>query len=123
MWMAGQAAEGLRLAQRVIDLAEGDPTKGSLGPIGSPLAAAILMRGSCRYCLGVPGWREDLDQAIAMARSVGDACGYLVAVVYKYRSPSMPGRCSPTRRLTGTPPKRWRWPSIPAMTSRWMAPG
>ena len=38
-------------------------------------------------------------------------------------SPSMPGRCSPTRRPTGTPPKRWRWPSIPAMTSRWMAPG
>ena len=85
MWMAGRAAEGLRLALRGIDLAEGDPTKGSLGPIGSPLAAAILLRGSCRYCLGVPGWREDLDQAIAMARSVGDAWGYLVAVVYKYR--------------------------------------
>jgi len=85
MWMAGRAAEGLRLALRGIDLAEGDPTKGSLGPIGSPLAAAILLRGSCRYCLGVPGWREDLDQAIAMARSVGDAWGYLVGVVYKYR--------------------------------------
>ena len=38
-------------------------------------------------------------------------------------SPSMPGRCSPTLRLTGTPPKRWRWPSIPAMTTRWMPPG
>ena len=85
MWTAGRAAEGLRLAQRVIDLAEGDPTKGSVGPIGSPLAAAILLRGSCRLCLGVPGWREDLDQAIAMARSVGDAWGYLVGVVYKYR--------------------------------------
>ena len=85
MWMAGRAAEGLRLALRGIDLAEGDPTKGSLGPIGSPLAAAILLRGSCRYCLGVPGWREDLDQAIAMARSVGDAWGYIVGVVYKYR--------------------------------------
>jgi adenylate cyclase len=84
MWGAGQAAEGLRLAQRVIDLAEGDPTKGSLGPIGSPLACAILMRGSCRYCLGLPGWREDLDQAIAMARSV-DATSYLVGVVWKYR--------------------------------------
>ena len=70
MCHAGQAAEGLRLAQRVIDLADGDPTKGSLGPIGSPLAMAILMRGNCRYCLGVPGWREDLDQAIAMARSI-----------------------------------------------------
>jgi adenylate cyclase len=84
MWQAGQAAEGLRLAQRVIDLADGDPTKGSLGPIGSPLATAIVMRGSCRYCLGVPGWREDLDQAIAMARSV-DPTNYLIAVVWKYR--------------------------------------
>ena len=31
MWAVGQAAEGLRLAQRVIDLADGDPTKQS-GP-------------------------------------------------------------------------------------------
>ena len=42
MWNAGQAAEGLRLAQRVIDLADGDPTKGGLGPLRSPLALAIL---------------------------------------------------------------------------------
>ena len=84
MWMAGKAAEGLRLAQRVIDLADGDPTKGSLGPIGSPLAMAIMLRGSCRYCLGVPGWRKDLDQAIAMVRSVDPTC-YHIPVVYKYR--------------------------------------
>jgi adenylate cyclase len=84
MWAVGQAAEGLRLAQRVVDLAEGDPTKGSLGPIGSPLAAAILMRGCCRCCLGLPGWREDLDQAIAMFRSV-DPASYHMPVVYKYR--------------------------------------
>jgi len=84
MWSAGQAAEGLRLAQRVIDLAEGDPTKGSLGPVGSPLGLAILMRGNCRYCLGLPGWREDLDQAIAMVRRV-DAAYLHVPVVSKYR--------------------------------------
>ncbi len=84
MWNAGQAAEGLRLAQRVIDLAEGDPTKGSLGPLRSPLAAAIMQRGNCRYCLGLPGWREDLDQAIAMARSV-DPTYLHVPVVSKYR--------------------------------------
>jgi adenylate cyclase len=84
MWVVGQAAEGLRLAQRVIDLAEGDPTKGGVGPIGSPLAAAILMRGCCRYCLGLPGWREDLDQAIAMFRSV-DPASYHIPVVWKYR--------------------------------------
>jgi adenylate cyclase len=84
MWQGGQAAESLRLAQRVIELADGDPTKGSLGPIGSPLAMAILMRGCCRYCLGRPGWREDLDQAITMARSV-DLTSFIVPVVYKYR--------------------------------------
>ncbi len=84
MWQSGQAAESLRLAERVIDLAEGDPTTGSLGPIGSPLAMAILMRGCCRYCLGLPGWREDLDQAIAMARNV-DPTSFIVPVVYKYR--------------------------------------
>ena len=72
------------MAQRVIDLADGDPTKGSLGPIRSPLAMAILMRGCCRYCLGLPGWREDLDQAIAMARGV-DLMSLIVPVVYKYR--------------------------------------
>ena len=94
MWMAGQAAEGLRLALRVIDLAEGDPTKGSLGPIGSPLAVAIMMRGYCRYCLGVPGWREDLDQSIAMARSV-DAMTLITAVLYKYRFAAHAGALLP----------------------------
>jgi adenylate cyclase len=84
MWMAGQATEGLRFAQRVIDLADGDPTKGSLGPVASPLAAAILLRGSCRYCLGLPGWREDLDQAIAMFRSV-DPATFHMPVLYRYR--------------------------------------
>jgi adenylate cyclase len=84
LWQAGRAVEGLHLARRVIDLADGDPTKGSLGPIGSPLAMAILMRGCCRYCLGIPGWKEDLDQAIAMARGV-DLMSLIVPVVYKYR--------------------------------------
>jgi adenylate cyclase len=94
MWNAGQAAEGLRLAQRVIDLAEGDPTKGSLGPIGSPLALAIMQRGNCRFCLGLPGWREDLDQAIAMARSV-DPTYLHVPVVSKYRFAAHAGALLP----------------------------
>ena len=94
MCQVGQAAEGLRLAQRVIDLADGDPTKGSLGPIGSPLAMAILMRGSCRYCLGVPGWREDLDQAIAMARSI-DPMSVIAPVLYKYRFAAHAGAVLP----------------------------
>ncbi|OBI15013.1 cyclase [Mycobacterium sp. E2327] len=84
MWQGGRVAEGLRLAQHVIDLAGGDPTKGSFGPIGSPLAMALMLRGSCRYCLGIPGWREDLDQATTMARDI-ESPSSTVPVLYKYR--------------------------------------
>jgi adenylate cyclase len=42
-----EMAEVLRLAQRVIDLAGGDPTTGNL-VIGSPLALAIAFRGAAR---------------------------------------------------------------------------
>ena len=95
MFMAGQAAEGLRLAQRVIDLAEGDPTKGSLGPIGSPLAMAIMMRGNCRYCLGVPGWREDLDQADRDGPQRRPDDPTITPVLYKYRFAAHAGAVLP----------------------------
>ena len=75
----GELAEVLRLAQRVIYLAEGDPTKGNL-IIGSPLAYAIAFRGVARWCLGIPGWRDDFARAVAMARAVDPTS--LAAVVY-----------------------------------------
>jgi class 3 adenylate cyclase len=64
---AAEPEEALRLAQRVIDLADGDPTKGSLF-FGSPLAVAITLRGCIRCGLGIGGWRADFREAIAMAR-------------------------------------------------------
>jgi adenylate cyclase len=63
-----EMAEVLRLAQRVIDLADGDPTMGDL-IIGSPLPIAIAFRGTARWCLGIPGWIDDFHQAVAMARA------------------------------------------------------
>jgi adenylate cyclase len=63
-----EMAEVLRLAQRVIDLADGDQTMGDL-IIGSPLAIAIAERGAARWCLGIPGWKDDFHQAVAMARA------------------------------------------------------
>ncbi len=62
-----EMADVLQLAQRVIDLADGDPTRGNL-IFGSPLAVAITMRGVARCYLCTAGWKDDLDQAIAMAR-------------------------------------------------------
>jgi adenylate cyclase len=67
-----EMAEVLRVAQRVIYLADGDPTMGDL-IIGSPLAAAIGLRGAARWCLGIPGWKDDFHQAIAMAHGVDPA--------------------------------------------------
>jgi adenylate cyclase len=73
------------LAQAAIDLAEGEPTKGNL-VVGSPLTMALALRGSSRYCLGLPGWKEDLSEAVAMGRAV-DETSYVTAVMMKYGFP------------------------------------
>ena len=67
--MTGEFADALRWSQTVIDLADGDPDKGANFAMGSPLAAALNFRGAARYCLGLRGWREDLDDAAGMART------------------------------------------------------
>jgi hypothetical protein len=72
----------LRWSQRVIDLADGDSSKGDL-IIGSPLAVAFTSRAMARYCLGRPGWRDDLRHGLAMARSA-DPMSYGAAVTYVY---------------------------------------
>jgi hypothetical protein len=65
---AGEFGEILRWSQTVIDLAAGDPAKGAAFGIGSPLAVAFAFRGTARWWLGRPGWRQDLHDALAMAR-------------------------------------------------------
>ncbi len=78
----------LRWSQRVIDLADGDPSKGNF-IIGSPLAVAFTTRAMARYCLGRPGWRDDLRHGLAMARSA-DPMSYASVVTYVYFS-GIPG--------------------------------
>ena len=56
---SGEWPDVLRWSQRVIDLADGDPSKGNF-IVGSPLARALTTRAMARYCLGRPGWRDDL---------------------------------------------------------------
>ena len=65
---SGEWDDVLRRSQRVIDLAEGDPSKGNF-LFGSPLAIAFTSRGMARFILGRPGWRDDLRHGLAMARS------------------------------------------------------
>jgi class 3 adenylate cyclase len=72
----------LRWSQAVVDLADGDPSKGSF-LVGSPLALAFAARGMARYFLGRPGWPEDLRQGLAMARHA-DPASYAGVVGYTY---------------------------------------
>jgi hypothetical protein len=72
----------LRWSQNVIDLADGDPSKGNF-LVGSPLALAITTRGMARYFLGRPGWPEDLRNGPPMARRI-DPASYAGAVGYVY---------------------------------------
>ena len=89
----------LRWSQRVIDLADGDPSKGDF-LFGCPLALAYTSRGVARYCLGRPGWREDLRHGLAMVRSA-DPVSYATVVTYVY-SPGIPfGVLRPDERAMG----------------------
>ncbi len=72
----------LRWSQRVIDLADGDPSKGDF-LVGSPLAVAFATRAMARYWLGRHGWRDDLRHGLAMARSA-DPMSYASVVAYVY---------------------------------------
>lgn len=72
----------LRWSQTVIDLADGDSTRGNF-IIGSPLALAFASRGMARYFLGRPGWPEDLRHGLPMAHRA-DPASYAGVVSYVY---------------------------------------
>jgi len=75
-------SDALRWSQTVIDLADGDPSKGNF-ITGSPLALAFTTRAVARWCLGRAGWRDDLRHGLAMAR-FADPMSYAFAVAWAY---------------------------------------
>jgi hypothetical protein len=79
---AGEWHDALLWSERIIVLADGDPAKGNF-IFGSPLAIAFASRGVARYCLGRPGWRDDLWHGLAMARSA-DPLSYAMVITYVY---------------------------------------
>jgi hypothetical protein len=80
--LSAEYSDVLRWSQRVFDLADGDPSKGNF-LFGSPLAIALTTRAIARYWLGRPGWRDDLWQSLAMARSA-DPMSYATVVTFAY---------------------------------------
>ncbi|MCW2514139.1 MAG: adenylate/guanylate cyclase family protein [Mycobacterium sp.] len=81
-WSVGEVADAMKLSQRAIDAAGGDPTMGNV-IVGSPLAFALVMRASTRCALGIPGWRDDFDDAVALARRT-DKFTFCAVVMFKY---------------------------------------
>jgi len=83
-WFAsGEFGEIARWSQTIVDLAAGDPTKGAGFGMGSPLAIAVAFRGVARWWLGRPGWRQDLHDAVAMARN-SDPATFGVVLTWTY---------------------------------------
>jgi hypothetical protein len=91
--------DALRWSQMVIDLADGDPSKGNF-IIGSPLALAFTTKATASYCLGLPGWLDDLRHGLAMARST-DPMSYATVVTYAYSAAIPPGMLRPDDRAIG----------------------
>jgi adenylate cyclase len=66
--VTGEIQEVLRWSDTVIDLAHGDPVRGNY-VMGSPLAAAYATRSLARWCFLHPGWRDDMEHAVELARN------------------------------------------------------
>jgi hypothetical protein len=79
---SGQMADVLRWSQIGIDIADGDPVRANF-IAGSPLALGLVFRGYARALLGLPGWREDFHDSLAMAHE-HDLLTFAGAVTYKY---------------------------------------
>jgi adenylate cyclase len=60
---AGEISFALRLADDVIELSDGVTVGGELISV-SPLANALAIRGTGRWCSGLAGWRHDFDRAL-----------------------------------------------------------
>ncbi len=73
----GELAEAVRLATRVIDLADGDATMGNF-ILPAPFVGATMLRGNARAQLGDPGWMTDVEQATTMVRAFNPTMRALV---------------------------------------------
>jgi class 3 adenylate cyclase len=96
---SAEYSDMLRWTQRVIDLADGDPSKGNL-LLGCPLAYCYTSRGVARYYLGRPGWRDDLRHGLAMARSA-DPLSYAAVVSLSYSAAIPNGVLRPDDSVVG----------------------
>ena len=102
----GEMSEVLRLAERGIELAGGDSTKGKM-MTGSPLTLIVALRGMARCCLGIAGWRDDFERAVSMGRTAEPITRsaalyftYVAAIANAILSPTVAVLCEAEEALT-----------------------
>jgi class 3 adenylate cyclase len=88
-----------RWSQRVIDLADGDAARGNF-LFGSPLAVAHASHGLAGCFLGRPGWQEDQQQGLAIARSA-DPMSYATVHGWVYNAGILVGGLRSEDRAIG----------------------
>lgn len=74
--------ELLRAADLVIDASGGDVTVGNL-IVESPVMVVYALRGAARWCLGLPGWKDDLHASETLSHQADPATRANVAA-YTY---------------------------------------
>ena len=65
----GELTEVVRLADRVLADSREDMAQDAI-IFGSPLTFATMQRAAARMCGGAPGWRDDVDAAVAMSSEI-----------------------------------------------------
>jgi adenylate cyclase len=79
----GEINEGLRLAQRLIDLAGDDPHLGDL-IIETPLILTLMIRAAAHATLGQAGWKREIERSAAMCREINPGGRAVIEFLYTY---------------------------------------
>ena len=118
---SGEWCDVLRWSQRVIELADGDPSKGNF-LVGSPLALALTSHAMGSWCLGRPGWRDDLRQAWPWP-AAPTPCPTPGSSPTSTRGDTWWRADGPTITRCARSRMPYRLPNDPVMMSRWSPPG
>lgn len=79
----GEVSECLRLAEHVIEVADGDPHMGDL-VIQTPLILALMARATAHACLGQRIWRQEMEEAAALCREIKPGGRPAIELTYIY---------------------------------------
>jgi class 3 adenylate cyclase len=93
---SGEMSAVLRVAENMIDIAEGDPVRcANIMGLGSPMGVALAARGFARCRLGRQGWRKDFDDATQLSKNA-DLVSRAIILTFKYLHTILIGALHPS---------------------------